>query len=380
MKILSLFNNKGGVGKTTLTYHLAHILAETVENGGCGKRVLLMDLDPQSNLTIFAMREERVQEIWEKESAFMDNGEGYQKAKNKISKEDFTTLINEPRTLHFLLKPTEEGISDEETLPPPFQLNAHNTLGIIAGRLSLYKYEATIAQRWSGAYLGEPLAIRTITKIRNLAKMYAEKYDYDYVIMDTSPSLGLLNKVIISMADGFIIPCFPDIFSLYGIKNIGDSLKYWEKEFMTMANLLSKENTKDFPNNFVQFLGYTIFNAVKYDGQNEWSLSKAHYDFAIQFPEVIEQSILTNKPIPDKIARLPIGETAIMHRHNAFPAQAQKYKCPMWELPNQELEEEDKSTIKGNKKKYIDIKPAYNKFATDLLNRVSYLDNNKNNA
>src|SRR5712671_22277 len=45
MKIISVFNNKGGVGKTTLTFHLAHALGEI------GYRVLLMDLDPQCNLT-----------------------------------------------------------------------------------------------------------------------------------------------------------------------------------------------------------------------------------------------------------------------------------------------------------------------------------------
>lgn len=376
MKILSLFNNKGGVGKTTLTYHLAHILAESVENGGCGKRVLLMDLDPQSNLTIYAEDEEKIAKIWQAEDAFID-GEGYEKAKNNLKPEELDTLLNNPRTIHFLLKPTEEGVSDETILPSPISLNEDNTLHLIPGRLTLYKYESTIAQRWSATYLGDPLSIRTITKIRSIAKSYAEKYNYDYVIMDTSPSLGALNKVVISMADGFMIPAFPDLFSSYGIRNIGEAITLWKKEFATMKNLLSDEQLKDFPIDYVSFLGYTIFNAKKYAGQNELDLSKAHYHYATQFPEIIEENILADKPVPKEIIKNPIGGTAIMYGHNTFPSQAQKYKVPMWKLPllDKETLGEDISTISGgNRQKYLELKDNYRLFAEDLLKRLEYLE------
>lgn len=67
MKIISVFNNKGGVGKTNLTFHLAHALADL------GKRVLLIDLDPQCNLTIYGMKTDRLHEIWERENAFIED-------------------------------------------------------------------------------------------------------------------------------------------------------------------------------------------------------------------------------------------------------------------------------------------------------------------
>ena len=56
MKIISLFNNKGGVGKSTLAFHLSHILAEM------GYNILMIDLDPQCNLTICGMEEEYLQD------------------------------------------------------------------------------------------------------------------------------------------------------------------------------------------------------------------------------------------------------------------------------------------------------------------------------
>ena len=62
-----MFNNKGGVGKTTLTFHLAHALAEL------GKRTLIVDLDPQCNLTIFALADETIWKMWSAEDDYIDD-------------------------------------------------------------------------------------------------------------------------------------------------------------------------------------------------------------------------------------------------------------------------------------------------------------------
>ena len=68
-----------------------------------------------------------------------------------------------------------------------------------------------------------------------------------------------MNKTIISTVDGFFIPTFPDMFSLYGIKNIGNSLALWQKEFNTIYNLISDNKISKFPKKFVQFIGFTIY-------------------------------------------------------------------------------------------------------------------------
>lgn len=56
--IVSFFNNKGGVGKTSLVYHLAWMYAER------GKQVVAVDLDPQSNLSSFFLTEEKIEALW----------------------------------------------------------------------------------------------------------------------------------------------------------------------------------------------------------------------------------------------------------------------------------------------------------------------------
>jgi cellulose biosynthesis protein BcsQ len=172
VKIISVFNNKGGVGKTILTFHLAWALSEI------GKKVLLIDLDPQCNLTISGISTEEIHGIWEEENDFIEN---FDRAKNNITKGEFETLNKKVRTIHYILKPTEDGVGDLEELPPPKELS-HN-LHILPGRLTLHKYEDAISKRWSDVFTDEPLSIRTATKIRSLINEYANKYNYDIALV-----------------------------------------------------------------------------------------------------------------------------------------------------------------------------------------------------
>lgn len=367
MKIISVFNNKGGVGKTTLTFHVAHALSEM------GYKILLIDADPQCNLTICSLDQEYIHKIWEMEDPFID--EGYEASKNKFGLEKFEKMSSNPRSIHYLLKPTEEGTGDHEQWPPPITLT--NNLHIIPGRLTLHLYEEKVASRWTDMYRGEPLAIRTITRIRTLSEKYSSLYDYDYVIVDTSPSLGALNKVIISTVDGFFIPASPDLFSLYGIKNIGKALSAWKEEFNIIYKLISDEKRNNFPANFVTFLGYTIYNAKKYSGyNNKWDLAQAHLKYAEKIPDTIRVNIKESMRdhLSNEQLEAPIGGVAVMHTHNTFPSIAQNYNTPMWKVPElQNIEEEHKNTVRGAKARYIETRMHYIEFCNDLLKRIALL-------
>lgn len=241
----------------------------------------------------------------------------------------------------------------------------------------MHLYEDKIAGRWSDIYQGDPLAIRTVTKTRELAESYAELYDYDFVIMDTSPSLGSLNKMVISTTDGFVIPCMPDMFSLYGIRNIGNALAIWKKQFDTIYQLLSEEKRALFPSKFVRLLGFTIYNAKKYSGAKPWDLATAHYNYAMQIPKAIAGFIRSEirEHLTDDTLSQPIGETAIMHSHSTLPSMAQRYHLPMWRVPScDHLEAGDRNTIRGNRSVYEKTRKGYTTFASALLARMNALD------
>lgn len=364
VQLISVFNNKGGVGKTTLSFHLAHALAEL------GHRVLAVDLDPQCNLSIYSLTEEQIQSIWDAENKFIDEP-GFEAARKELGDKKTLALCSEPRTVHFLLKPAEEGTGDLSTLPPPLEIakNFH----LIPGRLTLHMYEEALARRWSEAFVGQPLAIRTLSEIRRLVHQYAEEYGYDFAIIDTSPSLGQLNKTILTTVDAFLIPCAPDLFSLYGIRNIGNSLNRWQQELKTLYQLLPPSRRPHMPDNFVSFLGYTIYNAKKREGSTPWDMAIAHYNYAKQVPVNIVNHIpsaLSEGLKPSQL-KTPIGKLSIMHTHNTYPTHAQKYHIPMWKLPSHpNLDAGDTATVMTNKDRYIATQAAYHEFAADVASRM----------
>lgn len=371
MKIVSLFNNKGGVGKSTLGYHLGHALSEM------GKKVLFVDLDPQCNLTICGLDEDVLHNIWKEEDPFIDDFADATKNEGGLNK-----IINSPRSIHFLLKPAEDGLNELEEYPSPVKLS--DNLDLIPGRLSIHKYENKIAERWSGAYQSDNLSIRTIINIRRICEKYADIYNYDYTIIDTSPSLGILNKTIISTVDGFFVPAQPDMFSLYGIRNIGNSLEQWQKEFNTIYSLISNDKRSKFPSKFVQFIGYTIYNAKKYtSGRNKYDLANAHYSYVKKIPEVIYTYIKESNRANINNLGNPIGEKSVMHTHNTFPSVAQALKCPMWEVPERYLEllnsnpeylsEIELEVNRGHFGNYKSTKQQYLEFASDFILRAEVL-------
>lgn len=365
MKIISIFNNKGGVGKSTLTYHLGASLANS------GKKVLLVDLDPQSNLTLYGLSEDQLENIWNSEDAFIED---FASAKRTMNAQEFNSFHRKNHSIHYLLKPVEDGVSDEEELSEPVHLGPN--LGLIPGRLTLHMFENKLSKQWSESFLGEPQAIRIVTAIRKKCEEYAAKYGYEIILIDTSPSLSVLNKVIISNADTFIIPCAPDMFSDYGIRNIGNALSVWEREFETMYSLLSDAKRNYFPNKFVRLLGYTIYNAKKRsDAQNPLNVALAHYNYAKKLPTTIDRYIPKSckANLPPEAFHNSLGNNAVIHGHGTLPTMAQKYRVPMWDVPDQPNLGDDKSTIKGNSQLYYSTKENYTTLANDVLLRLATL-------
>lgn len=366
MRSIAIFNNKGGVGKTLLSFHTACALAEMQH------KTLLVDLDAQCNLTLFGFSPEELEDLWTIEEPFIDD---FKNSKETISEQDFKKIIQSPRSIHFNLKPQEEGLSDIQISPPK---NINPMLDIIPGRMTIHMYEERISNRWAEAYLGDAQAIRTISKIRSIVSEISKQQCYEYVIIDTSPSLGILNKVIISTSDAIVIPCMPDMFSLYGIKNIGRALKSWHQQFATLKGLLSDPKKEYLPKSFVKFAGFTIYNATKYQTtSNPWDLATAHYHFAQKIPEMIINSINSEfyKGISGEVLSEPIGGKAIMHRHNTLPNMAQMYRKPIWDVPNApNLLQEHVGTIRGNKSQYEATKIGYHQFAENLIKRLDLME------
>ena len=198
MRSFVLFNNKGGVGKTTLTFNIAHLLART------GFRTVVLDFDPQSNVTAIFLNEDQLTEIWEN-----DVGDG--------------------RTVAGCLDPVRRGKGE---LRVPELVQPADNLWLLPGSLWLSRYEQTLAEEWAktGSSQNER-ALDVTCSMAELAERAARGADADYLLVDVGPSLGALNRAALLACDAVVIPVAPDLFSLQGLRNIGPTLRDWRTDW-----------------------------------------------------------------------------------------------------------------------------------------------------
>lgn len=196
-KTISIFNNKGGVGKTTYMYHVAHLLAEG------GSTVLLVDCDSQCNLTAYCLSDASITNAW---------GE----AGNSIFRN---------------IEPVYETVGDIRQRPPSRVLNARGDLYIVPGDLQLSNFEDRLGDTWTGAKGGSVPDLRAQSAIHRYIEWAAASVEADLVMIDLGPNLGALNRAVLASSDYFITPVAPDLFSIQGTENLGNKLAGWRAEW-----------------------------------------------------------------------------------------------------------------------------------------------------
>jgi chromosome partitioning protein len=200
VKTIAFFNNKGGVGKTTLVYHLASLLSER------GARVLAVDLDPQANLTSMFLEEDMLETIWP---------EG-----------------DHPQTIYGSLRPIIKGTGDVQTA---HVLRLHERLGLVAGDLALSTFEDKLSVAWLQCSGGDESAFRTTTAFHRAIGQAAAEFAADWVLVDVGPNLGAINRAALIASERVVIPLGPDLFSLQGLRNLGPSLRTWRANWKELV-------------------------------------------------------------------------------------------------------------------------------------------------
>ena len=191
MKTVAFFNNKGGVGKTSLVYHLAWMFADN------GIKTLAVDLDPQANLTAMFLNEDRLEKLW-------PDG-------------------NHPETVFGSINPILRGTGD---IAHPHVEKITPNLGLIAGDLGLSRFEDKLSDAWPRCHNRDESAFRTMTAFHRLVQLGAD-WGAQLVLIDVGPNLGAINRSALIASDMVCLPLAPDLFSLQGLKNLGPTLREW---------------------------------------------------------------------------------------------------------------------------------------------------------
>lgn len=220
MRTIAFFNNKGGVGKTSLVYHLAWMFADR------GIHTLAVDLDPQANLTAMFLNEDRLESLW-------PDGE-------------------HPDTVFGTIQPILRGTGD---IAQPHVEKITERLGLIAGDLGLSRFEDKLSDSWPRCQLRDESAFRTMTAFHRLIQSGAGS-EAELVLIDVGPNLGAINRAALIASDQVCIPLAPDLFSLQGLKNLGPTLRDWRGLW---ADLLQKSPPGlPMPKGTMQPIGYIV--------------------------------------------------------------------------------------------------------------------------
>ena len=229
---LVLFNHKGGVGKTTLTVNIASALAKK------GKRVLLVDADPQCNLTSYLVEASVV-------GKWLDNSDS----------ESGVTIWS-------AIKPVAESTGAVREVKPYERLTK---IFLIPGDIRLSEFEQDLQQIWTECLQRKVRGYRGVSAISETVNLVAKTIKADFVFYDVGPNIGPLNRVVLLDCDYFIVPAACDLFSTIALSTLGHSLASWINDWQVISQL-APDNTLLLPGKPI-FMGYILQKFRMYGGK-----------------------------------------------------------------------------------------------------------------
>lgn len=294
--ILTFFNNKGGVGKTSLVYHVAWMLAEL------DRRVLVADLDPQANLTAAFLDEDQLAELWDRPQA------------------------KEPDTIHRCIEP----LSKVGDLQEPRLRRISGRLSLLPGDLALSGFEDLLSTEWPNGLGNQSLyrPFRVLTAFWQVMQLGAKRCGADIVLADVGPSLGAINRSALIATDYLVVPLGADLFSLQGLRNLGPTLRRWRSDWTKRLDNWPNPEF-ELPQGAMQALGYVV-------QQHSVRLSRpvAAYDrWVRRMPSEYARSVLgQDTPYEnDDPAQDPNRVATLKHYRSLIPL-AQDARKPIFKL------------------------------------------------
>jgi cellulose biosynthesis protein BcsQ len=314
--VITFFNNKGGVGKTSLVYHLAWMFSDL------GMRTLAVDLDPQANLSSAFLTEDEFEALFEQDVA------------------------SPPSTIHQALRPLIEGYGDvrlpelyhptpdhppQPDLPlselAPELYRAGETLWLIPGDLLLSTFEDQLSETWPKCSNGDIRAFRVTSAFWRVMQMGAASVDAELILVDVGPNLGAINRAALIASDYVVIPLAPDLFSLQGLRNLGPRLRDWRQDWQEKLKKFSGGNF-NLPPAHTKPVGYIVQqHAVRLDRP-----VKAYARWMDRIPGQYRESVLNCQPEPGVRVDNDSHCLAMLKNYRSLMPLAQEARKPMFHL------------------------------------------------
>ena len=340
-----MFNHKGGVSKTTTTFNLAWMLAQK------GKRVLMVDADPQCNLTGIVLGLNPEWPADDEPALEFNDGESVEFSASQDSAADFWST-NFERTLFGALKPVFDSeprvLAAVDCLP----VEGRPGLYLLPGHLRLGEFEVSlgIAQELAGSMS----ALRNLPgSIYYLLSQTAEELDIEYVLIDMSPSLGALNQNMVSISDLLVVPTSPDFFSIMALQSLARVLPRWTRWAQAAAaNEVLRDASYPYPEPRLRLAGIVIQRYRLYRSPTEdvpygtptgpfraW-IEKVAGASETTFVPALAAAGLTFDPQDYADADIPPSLVlAQVQEFNSLLPKSQDFHVPVYELSDEQLDQ-----------------------------------------
>lgn len=237
-KVISLFNHKGGVSKTTTVFHLGWKMASL------GKKVLMVDADPQCNLTGLTLGLDDYNALF----AFYDS---------KQNTDIFNSL-----TPVFMIESSTASSSMEQTTPTKTK---HDNLFILAGNIRFSEIDIQIATALTSSRT-IPALSPFVGALNKLIRDTARRHNFDIVLIDMSPSVSATNQCILMSSDYFIIPVSPDFYCYQAVDSLSNIIPKWNND---ISDFREKNSDYALPKSNPQMLGFISQNYRIYTTENQ---------------------------------------------------------------------------------------------------------------
>ena len=323
-KKIIFVNNKGG-GKTTLAFNCAVSFAKN------GYKTALIDLDPQCNLTRLAMGDE-----YYATHLFSDS----------------------EKTIYDVLKGVIEGGSDINLGVKFLSVKADPNLLLLKGDINLSAYEGLLINAYGQAAAGQQIGYFQTSAIDRFLREKGLSEQIDIFVIDTSPSLGLLNQMILLGADYFVVPMMPDAFSVQGIENLGTVYEKWKILWRNTAKALAgNTETKFVLAGDPLFIGY-IINSYNVYGKQPIADHRAWME---KIPDRIRISLSEKHCRNGLVAQSWKQPLQIVQDYGRIPAKCQELGLAIFELDPSMIADNQQGTkenIEKSKEEFAKLSEA----------------------
>ena len=228
-KTICLFNHKGGVSKTTTTFNLGWVLADR------GKKVLIVDLDSQCNLTGLVLGYNAV------DDAHM---EAFYESRSHLTMRPIVSALIDG-------VPPEQFVEQDKGTPVR---TAHENMFLLPGHIDIADLDSQISVSLKIAS-GIPATRNIPSSLPKSLQLISDKVGADYTIYDLSPNVGGLNEVMLMSSDYFIVPTSPDYFCLQAVTSLEKNIPKWYDEIEHFKRVNRFEDRTYPIKNRPQFLG-----------------------------------------------------------------------------------------------------------------------------